>query len=133
MLTRIYGADAVNGWDTFEPLIRRVLKRADSGHFPDDILTCVQHGGMQLWSISGDRGIAVTEIQDYSRYRQLLVYMVAGKHARDWLAEGQQQLEAFAKSTGCQFMAFQGRPGWERYCAPLGYTNKMITMRKAVD
>lgn len=130
VLRRIEGAEAVECWAFYEPFIASVIVTANSGQYPDDVLTCVQLGTMQLWRISDDRGIAVTEIQDYPRYRQLLIYMVAGYAAPSWIAEGQTQLEAFAKVSGCKHMLFHGRPGWEHYCERLGYGHKQILMRK---
>lgn len=87
-------------------------------------------GDMQLWKLVDGHAMGVTQIQTFPQFRLLLVYMVAGEHARDWLLKGSQQLEAFAKSNHCRFIDFQGRPGWERYAAPLGYGRKQIRMRK---
>lgn len=125
-------AEVIADWAYYEPLIRKVMERADSGHVPDDVLTCVQFGTMQIWRIIGDQGMAVTEIIPFTRYRLFLVYMVAGENAQDWIAKGQQQLEAFAKSQNCTRMEFQGRPGWQRYCSKLGYTDTYVRMRKEI-
>ncbi len=132
VIRRVDANEAVARWSDFEPHVRRVLERLDSGQYPDDVLTAIQFGGMHLWDILDGTGVCVTELQAYSRYRQLLVYLVAGGNARDWIAEGQQQLEAFAKSQNCKYMWFQGRPGWERYCKRLGYSDKLVMMRKAL-
>lgn len=106
------------------------MERGHVGQFADDILTHIQTGRMQLWRTVNGKGIAVTELQSYPRFRQLLVFMVAGEDARDWLAEGHKQLEAFAKSQNCQYMIFHGRPGWEPAVRAFGYDAKQIIMRK---
>jgi hypothetical protein len=123
-------AEAVRDWiGLYEPQIARVIERADSPHYPDDILTCVQKGTMQLWrTVNGD-GIGVTELQTYPRYKQLLVYMVAGENAQDWLTGAHQQLVAFALSQRCTRMEFHGRPGWAKWCRAFGYEHTSIRMK----
>ncbi len=124
--------EALERWDDLEPLVARVLDRVDGGLYPDDVLTAVQFGSMHIWSILDGQAVCITEIQSYPRYRQLLIYLVAGLKAKDWIASGNQQLNAFAKSQNCKYVVFQGRPGWERYAARFGYTDKIVMMRKAV-
>ncbi len=112
--------------------MNRVLKETDGGQASEDVLTSIQFGNMQLWDVLQGRAVCVTEIQAYPRYSQLLVYLVAGADAADWIAKGDAQLTSFAKSQHCKYIVFQGRPGWERYCGRLGYTDKLIMMRKGV-
>lgn len=131
-IRRIEPGEAVKNWAFYEPLIRSVVERADSGVYPEGVLTCIQCGDMQLWRALKGTGIAVTEIQNFPRYRLLLVFMVAGENAQEWLADGDHQLVAFAKSSGCKYMDFVGRPGWERLCRQFGYDRKQIRMRKDV-
>jgi hypothetical protein len=130
VITLVRPRDVIAEWSYFAPLIQQVIDKVGGGQYADDVLTCVQRGVMQVWRISDDRGMVVTELQTFPRFGILLVYMVAGEHAPDWIAQGQQQLEAFAKSHGCRFMEFLGRPGWERYTRPLGYDHKLVRMRK---
>ena len=130
MIIRVDSREALAEWSFYAPFIQRVIDKANSGSSVEDVLTCLQLGSMQLWRDGKRKAVAVTEIQDYPRYRMLLVYMVAGKDVRDWLAEGQQQLDSFAKQSGCKYIEFQGRAGWEKLCRELGYDNKMIRMRK---
>ena len=106
------------------------MERGHVGQYPDNILTCIQTGRMQLWRTVNGLGIAITELQDFPRFRQLLVFMVAGEHARDWLTNGHKQLVAFAKSQNCSYMLFHGRKGWERLVRKYGYDDKQIIMRK---
>lgn len=129
---RVFADEALREWDFFEALINRVLKRTRAGTSPDDVLTCIQKGDMQLWCDDERKAICITEIQTYPRFNVLLVYMVAGKDARDWLTEGQRQLDSFAQQSGCRFVEFIGRPGWEAFCRELGYTDKFIRMRKEI-
>lgn len=130
-IARVPAREALAHWlEKYEPLVLSAMSRGHVGQHADDILTHIQTGRMQLWRSVNGLGIAVTEIQDYPRFRQLLVFMVAGESAQDWLADGHQQLEAFAKSKDCQFMIFHGRPGWEKFVRTFGYEAKQIIMRK---
>lgn len=123
-------AVAVAAWGAIEPLIVEVIERAQGGQSPDDVLTCIQTGRMQLWREIDSGTIGLTEILEFPRYKVMLIYMVAGSGARDWIAQGQQQLERFARQHGCKFLEFMGRPGWERLARNLGYGAKLIKMRK---
>ena len=130
VLRQVPPDEAIRDWDFYEKQIKRVIERADGGQSPDGVLTCVQLGSMQIWRTLDGRGMAVTELQNYPLYRQLLIYMVAGEGLRDWMHEGHQQLERFAKSNNCTRIEFHGRPGWERWAYDYGYTHKCIRMKK---
>ena len=132
-IRQIPAAEALRDWDMYERQIMRVVERADSPHMPDDILTCIQQGSMQLWRTPSGDGIGVTELQTFPRYKRLLLYMVAGENARDWLTGADQQLEAFAQSHGCTRMVFYGRPGWTKWCPAFGYEPTLVMMVKAVS
>lgn len=131
VVRRVPTREAVADWlGHYEPLVLLAMAHGHVGQHADDILTHIQTGRMQLWATEDRKGMAITEIQDYPRFRQLLVFMVAGENARDWLAEGHVQLEAFAKSQHCKYMIFHGRPGWEPAVRKFGYDAKQIIMRK---
>lgn len=131
-LTRVDPAEAVRDWGRYEAQILRVVERVDAPHMPDDILTCVQLGTMQLWRTVDGQAVGVTELQHFPQYSQLLIYMVAGEHAQDWLIGAHQHLETFAISQNCTRMAFHGRPGWAKWCRALGYTHTQIVMTKVI-
>lgn len=131
-LRLMHPADVVKQWGVFEPLVRRVLEHVDGGLYPDDVLTAVQFGSMHLWSILDGQAVCITELQTYPRYRQLLIYLVAGIKAKSWIASGNRQLDAFAKLHNCKYVIFQGRPGWKRYAEPFGYRDEIIMMRKRI-
>ncbi len=124
--------EALDEWDRLEPHIRRVLEYVDSGQLPDDVLTAAQLGSMQIWNILDGKAVCVTELQTFTRYRQLLIYLVAGARPQDWIAQGQRQLEAFAKQNSCRYMIYKGRPGWERYARQFGWGDKFVMLRKAL-
>jgi hypothetical protein len=125
--------EALKEWDFYEAMINKVLRRAHAGTSSEDVLTCLQRGNMQLWRDDARKGVAVTEIQVYPQYKQLLIFMVAGRDVRDWLDEGHQQLDSFARQNGCEYMEFMGRPGWERLMEGYGYNEKFVRMRKSLN
>lgn len=131
-IRHVNASEVLRDWDHYERRLNDVLRRTDAEYWPDDILSCIQRGTMQMWrAVDGD-GIGVTELQTFPRYRQLLVYMVAGKDAQDWLDGADQHLEAFAQSNGCTRMAFHGRIGWIKSCRAFGYETQLVCMRKVV-
>lgn len=132
-IAQVGATEALRDWSHYEAQIMRVVERGDAPHWPDDILTCLQRGTMQLWRTLKDDGIGVTELQDFPRYKQLLVYMVAGENAQEWLHGAHHQLEAFAISHGCTRMEFHGRPGWARWCQALGYEHSRIVMTRRLS
>lgn len=126
----VYPQEAVKRWPYFLYRLSAVLDRTDLEYSPDDILTALQLGRMHLWQAVRHDAIAVTQVQEFPRYRQFLVYAVAGKDAREWIAQGSHDLDRVAQSTGCDVIAFYGRKGWEKYAQPLGYTQQLVVMRK---
>jgi hypothetical protein len=131
-IRRVYPDEAVKEWDFYESMIAKVAKRARVGVTSEDVLTCLQLGSMQLWRDGERKGVAVTELQHYPLYKVLLIFMVAGRDVREWLAEGQHQLDSFAQSENCSFVEFIGRPGWEKLVEGYGYTEKFLRMRKEI-
>lgn len=125
--------EVVAKWAYYEPKIRNVLEISRAGQFPIDVLTGIQLGSMQLWDFNDGQAFCVTEIQCFSRYNQLLIFLVGGAYAPDWYATGCQHLEAFARLNDCAYLAFIGRPGWQKYAEATGFKSKQISMRKQLS
>jgi hypothetical protein len=132
-IRQVSADEALRDWDFYEERLNRVVERTDSPHGTDDILTCLQLGSMQLWRCVNGDGVGVTELQTYPRYKRLLVYMVAGEHATDWLTGADQQLSDFAISNKCTHMVFHGRPGWAKWCGAFGYVPTLVVMQKVPE
>ena len=133
ILERVSLRRAITAWDSYADKLQEVIDRVDDGHDTDAILAVIKTGAMQLWDIDGGRGVCVTEVQEFPRYRQLLVLMVAGTASADWLPAGQRALEAFARDEDCARMALIGRPGWRKACEDLGYGRHMVFMQKELS
>lgn len=122
--------DALRDWAWYERQIERVIERADGPQTTEDILTAIQFGRMHLWRSADGTGMGLTELQVYPRYRQLLIYMVAGHNMLSWIREGAKVFEQFAREMSCTRISFHGRPGWEKLAESMGFTHKMIRMSK---
>ncbi len=129
---RVPAAEVLADWPYYRERLNSVMERTDAEMRTDDVLTCLQTGDMQMWrSLEGD-GIGVTQLQTFPRYKQLLLYAVAGENSQDWLDAGDQQLEAFALSHGCTRMVFHGRIGWDRLVRKYGYDIRLYVMKKVI-
>ena len=125
--------EAITEWDFYERMIGKILRRADVGSTTEDVLTCLQSGKMQLWRDATRKGIAVTQIQVYPLFKVLLIFMVAGRDVQDWLKDGHQQLDSFARDSGCKYMDFIGRKGWAKLVREFGYDKEFIWLRRTVE
>lgn len=132
-IRRVDPAEALADWDWYEEQINRVIEKADSPHTADDLLSCIQLSQMALWRTNCGRGMGLTQVQNYPRYRRLLIYIVAGYEIRAWIATAHHDLQDFAKSQLCSQIEIHGRPGWEPMLRRLGYDRKMIRMRMTVE
>jgi hypothetical protein len=131
-IRQVAPAEVLSDWSYYEAHLSRVIAKTDAELWPDDILTCIQRGAMQMWrALEGD-AIGVTELQTFPRYKQLLLYAVAGEDASEWLTGADHDLEAFALSHGCTRMEFHGRPGWQKSCRAFGYTTTLVCMKKRI-
>ncbi|MEJ2116433.1 MAG: hypothetical protein P8Y47_12295 [Alphaproteobacteria bacterium] len=131
-IKRVTPVEAWKNWPYFERHIEKVLKRIDGGVNADDVFARVQLGTMQLWCNDEHDAIAVTEIQCYPNHKVLLMFMVSGEHAKKWFTEGQEHFDAFARRSGCKYVEFTGRSGWEKLARAHGFEEKFIHMRKNV-
>lgn len=132
-MRRVDAREVVAKWQHYEPRIRRVLEISRAGQYPVDVLTAIQLGSMQLWDFNEGQAFCVTEVQHFSRYSQLLIFLVGGEYAPDWFLIGCQHLEAFARENNCAHLAFIGRPGWQKYAKVCGFKSQQISMRKELE
>lgn len=120
-------------WGNIEPLLFRVIDRVDSGHTPEDILTQLQTGQLQLWKIGDWQAMAVTQVVNLPQMLTLSVYMAAGADADRWMSTLCDTLVDWARQLGCKYLEFYGRPGWQRKAAHLGFNQTYTVMRREID
>lgn len=82
-------------------------------------------GQYQLFVGVRDRkpaGAMVTElpILEASGRRVLLILLAAGSDPAEW-ADFLPAMEAWARSAGCEEIAFEGRRGWHKVVGPMGF------------
>ena len=107
-------------WPRIEHFVAKALELDECRRFlPIDVYQLLMAGTGRLW-LSCDRGAqefdaaGVTEIIQYPRCRECLVWFLAGKHMHEWEREMREMVEAYARFEGCGHLATFGRPGWER-------------------
>ena len=101
----------------------RAVDMAGGTHAETDIIDALFAGRAQLWS-SGASGV-ITEIEDYPQKR-VCRYWAAGGELDDLLPM-EADIEAWARSQGCQRMDIWGRGGWSRQ---LGFERRGVWMTK---
>ena len=91
-----------------------------------DILALLLDGRVRLW-VSWDpelkrvEAAIVTEIIDYPRARELLVWLVGSDNMKACAREAYDLLEAFARESGCAVISGRFRRGWIRIGGPGWY------------
>jgi len=108
----------LDGWREIEPLVQRALDHSVGEFDKYDILKFILADEMRLWVATDGptlKGIAVTQIIHFPRYRTCQVVLMAGKDAfTSWFREMMQAIEHWAKAMGASRIQECGRPGWER-------------------
>jgi hypothetical protein len=88
-----------------------------------DILALLLDGKVRLW-VSWDperervEAAIVTEIIQYPRVRELLVWLVGSDNMKACAREAYDLLEAFARDMGCAVISGRLRRGWIRIGGP---------------
>jgi len=119
-------------WDEVEPLIKKVLNKQQNGYTVDNIKEMLLKEELQLWtSYDGTqiKSICITHICIYPQHKICEVFMCAGQEIDSWL-DFIEDIQAWAKSLGCDFMEIQGRRGWERKMQKYGYHLESVILRK---
>jgi hypothetical protein len=131
----IDAADADEAWLVVGPLISEALVNGRSHMVAETLLVGVKAGLDQLWAVRIDGEFVatfVTQIDDYDTGRVLGVVAIAGERMDEWLPSVDQLVHEFAAHHGCKFITSEGRPGWERALAPLGWLKASTRMLKEV-
>lgn len=110
----------------FQRRLERALEIAGNTHTIADIQAALDRREMQAW-VRGD-SFAITSIHQTPRKRILNVFLAVGKLGDILFLE--PQIEAFARSEGCDFIEAIARPGWRRSAAVRGWKSKQEIYRK---
>ena len=103
--------DVAQVWPRVAAFVEKALDRQSEWRLAD-ILEQLQAQRMQLWVVPW-RLALVTQLQTYPGARICMIVLCGG----DGLAENKHlldEIEAWARSLGCDEMRIQGRAGWQR-------------------
>ena len=102
-----------------------------------DILSLLLDGKVRLW-VSWDpelervEAAIVTEIIQYPRARELLVWLVGSDNMKACAREAYDLLEAFARDSGCSVIGGRLRRGWIKIGGP-GWYETGASFEKSLD
>lgn len=118
MISLLERHHVLDAWREVEPLIQRALDHSVGEFDKYDILKFILSEEMRLWVATDGptlKGITVTQVIHFPRYRACQVVLMAGNDAfTSWFKDMMQAVEHWARSMGCVRIQEAGRPGWER-------------------
>lgn len=104
-------------WAIIEPILKRATDRI-RGYETIDILQLVMAGQMSMFTVrEGGRlvAVAVTNVRQFPRCRQLEVPFIAGTGLKRWWCQLLNALDAQAEALHCHDIAGWDRKGWARF------------------
>ena len=107
--------------------LARALRLGGDTHTIDDIHQAIARGTMQCF-VKGN-SFAITEVINAPQKRFLNVFLIVGELN---ILELHDEVEAFAKQAGCDFMQAYGRPGWTPKIKSLGWEPDRIVFRRKI-
>lgn len=107
--------------------LARALKLGGDTHTIEDIQQLVARGQMQCF-VHGN-SFVITEVINAPQKRYLNVFLVVGDLS---VLELHDEIQAFAKQAGCEFMQAYGRHGWAPKNKHLGWKPVETVFRKTI-
>jgi len=117
-------------WGIASDVLSRAVDRGDFGYDLEDLLKEILSRRMQLWMVGDGQAWAITQIQVYPRFKELLVAYLAGDGLDEWFDDLMDTLEAYARSHQCRHVEVFGRRGWKKIGAQRGYREGLTVLRK---
>jgi hypothetical protein len=109
-------------------LLEAALAHEGVGRSVEDVLEKIKTGHAQMWA--GKAAFHITEIIIYPNRKTLHVWLSGGD--MEELIEMAPKLMAWGKSMGCSFASIEGRTGWERKLAPMGFRKEAVLLGMAL-
>lgn len=109
-------------------LLKSALAREGVGRGVDDVLDKIKTGHAQMWA--GKASFHITEIVVHPGHKTLHVWLSAGDMKE--LIGMAPALMAWGKKMGCIDATIEGRLGWERSLAHLGFKKKAVLLGVAL-
>lgn len=110
-----------------EKRLAKALALGGNTHTIDDIYQAIARGTMQCF-VKGD-SFVITEVINAPQKRFLNIFLIVGDLS---VLELHEDVEAFAKQAGCDFMQAYGRPGWKPKIKSLGWKPDRIVFRRNI-
>jgi len=101
-------------WDQIESHLERAVPHSEGELEPDDFMSALADGEMQLWvALQEDIIVAsmITQIASYPRKRVLKIITIAGEDMHKWI-DNLYMVEDWALEHGCTSLECWGRKGW---------------------
>lgn len=118
------------GRDWLVVRMERALLHAGGTHTIPDVLDQLRAGQAQCWQHG--EGIAITELRQHPRLREVNVWLVAGDLADCRALE--PRIVEFARQMGARRIVGQGRDGWERVaCRHMGFHKAGVVLERWLD
>jgi hypothetical protein len=114
-------------WPVVSPIVAMSQRRVANDTGLDDIHDGLISGGQQLWLVTvGDKltAVIVTMIIQHPRRKILHLSHIAGMHMKSWVREALDVMRDVAAQTGCAAIEANGRLGWAKHAAKLGFEEK---------
>lgn len=105
-------------------LLEAALAHEGVGRSVEDVLERIKSGDAQMWA--GKAAFHITEIIIYPNRKTLHVWLSGGDMGE--LIEMAPKLMAWGKSMGCSHASIEGRAGWERKLAPMGFKKQAVSL-----
>jgi hypothetical protein len=109
--------------------LQRALDFAGGIYSQQDIIEMVKAGTMQAWHT--ENSLVLTQVVPYPQKRALNVFAVVGD--MDEALSMHDEVEAFAREQGCEFMVMTGRKGWTRIMPNWGWQEAGVTMMYPIE
>lgn len=104
--------------------LEAALAHEGVGRSVEDVLEKIATGHAQMWA--GENSFHITEIIVHPNRKTLHVWLSGGDMQE--LIEMAPKLMAWGKKMGCTDATIEGRLGWERVLAPLGFEKKAVLL-----
>ena len=113
--------------DRCKEWIEAALLYSSNSHTFLQVKQMVLDGEATLWST--ENGVIITCISNLPNLRMMQLWLMGGSY-QEVLEQVYDKIEAHARDQQCQQMFINGRKGWERRLAPLGYKPTSVILNK---
>lgn len=114
-------------WPRCRPWIEAALEHSGGTHWIEDVEAMLRRG--ELYFVSNEGAALVLQHVVFPRLSVLNIFLGGGQLDAVRELVGGLVTEA-ARTLRCDAISLEGRPGWKRALAPLGFTSLGVTLGK---